>query len=70
MTNFTQKHPKQPGNSVFPKLMTFVFINAILLYLIAFCASFQASAEVFFLSIVFIAFNFLSLAIFAEQVKK
>jgi hypothetical protein len=67
MTNYPQKQPKQAGNSVFPKLATFVFFNAIMLYLIAFCASFEASGEVFFLSIGLVAFNFISIALFKTK---
>ena len=64
----TQKHPQRATNA--EKLILLVIFNAVLLWMIAFCASFQASAEVFFLSIVLIAFDFLFIALAVESNKR
>jgi hypothetical protein len=54
----------------YEKLALFIGFNIGLLCMIAFCASFQASAEVFFLSIVLIAFDFLFIALAVESNKR
>jgi hypothetical protein len=64
----TQKHPQRAVNA--EKLILFILFNVALLTMIAFCASFQASAEVFFLSIVLIAFDFLFIALAVESNKR
>ncbi len=61
------KNNKTPN---YEKLALLIGFNAVLLWMIWFCASFQASAEVFFLSIVLIAFNFLFIALAVESNKR
>jgi len=61
----TQKHPSRAKNA--EKLVLFVGFNAVILWMIYFCATFQASAEVFFLSIVLLAFDFLFIALAVES---
>jgi hypothetical protein len=51
----------------YEKLALFVGFNVALLCMIYFCATFQASAEVFFLSIVLLAFDFLFIALAVES---
>lgn len=64
MKNYTEKQRQQRANA--EKLLLLIGSDALLLWMIWFCASFQAVTEVIFLSIVLIAFNFLFIALTVE----